>query len=166
MVPSPGTLRRCKPLSDAYEALWSPSCDSMWSLTLARAGRASGAEKFSSPARKPFFDSIGPERTFAQRPSCKCERHNSLDSAAGAGTYRTVVNRRRTHFFSDHRTLRTWHRETRFTGLISHQGRSNQIGKLSNISRRKCRHSSRECRRIATVPAGAAGRHISPARTG
>jgi hypothetical protein len=31
----------------------------MWSLTLARAGRASGAEKFSSPARKTFFDSIG-----------------------------------------------------------------------------------------------------------
>jgi len=35
----------------------------MWSLTLARVGRAGGAEKFSSPARKTFFDSIGQAET-------------------------------------------------------------------------------------------------------
>src|SRR5262245_748394 len=45
-----------------YEALWSPSYDPMWSLTLARLGRAGGAEKYSSPAGKPFFDIIDPFR--------------------------------------------------------------------------------------------------------
>jgi hypothetical protein len=49
----------CKPLSDAHEALWSPSCDSTWSLTAARAASTGGAEKFSSPAGKTFFDTIG-----------------------------------------------------------------------------------------------------------
>jgi hypothetical protein len=43
-----------------YEALWSPSCDSMWVPTLARAGRAGGAKKLTPAARKYFFDSIGP----------------------------------------------------------------------------------------------------------
>jgi len=32
----------------------------MWSLALARVGRTSGAEKFSSPTTKCFFDSIDP----------------------------------------------------------------------------------------------------------
>src|SRR5262245_10761043 len=45
-----------------YEAPWSPSYDPMWSLTLARLGRAGGAEKYSSPAGKPFFDTIDPFR--------------------------------------------------------------------------------------------------------
>jgi len=35
----------------------------MWSLTLPRIGRTSGAEKFRSSVRKDFFDSIDPERT-------------------------------------------------------------------------------------------------------
>src|SRR6266852_6406667 len=35
----------------------------MWSLTLPRAGRASGAEKFRSSARKDFFNSIDPTQT-------------------------------------------------------------------------------------------------------
>src|SRR5262249_3999094 len=48
--------------SDAYEALWSPACDSTWSLTSARAGCTSGAEKFSSPARKTFSTVSGPDR--------------------------------------------------------------------------------------------------------
>src|SRR5882672_1028290 len=34
-----------------------------WSVTLARAGRTSGVEKSSSPARKYFFDSIGHYRS-------------------------------------------------------------------------------------------------------
>jgi hypothetical protein len=46
-----------------YEALWSLSCDSIWSLTLARVGRASGAEKLSQLAKKYFFDSIDPQET-------------------------------------------------------------------------------------------------------
>jgi hypothetical protein len=46
--------------SDAYEALWSPSCDSTSSpLTSVRAACTGGAEKFGSPAIKTFFDSIG-----------------------------------------------------------------------------------------------------------
>jgi hypothetical protein len=52
--------RFCKPLSHAYEALWSPSCDSTWSLTSARASCTGGAEKVGLPARKTFFDSIDP----------------------------------------------------------------------------------------------------------
>jgi hypothetical protein len=60
--------RFCKCLSDAYEALWSPSFESTWSFTSARAACTGGAEKFGSPARKTFFDSIGQVRTF--RPSC------------------------------------------------------------------------------------------------
>jgi len=43
-----------------YEALWSPSYDPMWSPPHWRVGRTSGAEKFSSPTAKCFFDSIGP----------------------------------------------------------------------------------------------------------
>jgi hypothetical protein len=38
--------RFCERLSDAYEALWSPSCDSTCSLTSARAACTGGAEKF------------------------------------------------------------------------------------------------------------------------
>jgi hypothetical protein len=54
--------RFCKRLSDMYEAAWSPSCDSTFGppLTSARAARTAGAEKFGSPARKTFFDSIDP----------------------------------------------------------------------------------------------------------
>ena len=37
-------------------------CDSMWSLTLPRVGRTSGAKTFRSLARKDFFDSIGEYR--------------------------------------------------------------------------------------------------------
>src|SRR5215472_11484241 len=58
--------RFCKPLSDEHEALWSPSCDSTWSLTSARAACTGGAEKFGSPARKTFFDSIGQERRYGR----------------------------------------------------------------------------------------------------
>jgi hypothetical protein len=36
----------------------------MWSLTLQRVGRTSGAKKFRSSARKDFFDSIDPKATF------------------------------------------------------------------------------------------------------
>jgi hypothetical protein len=50
-----------------YEALWSLSYDSMWSLTLARVGRASGAGKLSPPAGKYFFDSIGPHEKVPSR---------------------------------------------------------------------------------------------------
>jgi hypothetical protein len=53
----------CKPLSDVCEALWSPSCDSTWSLTSARGACTGGVEKFGSPARKTFFDSIGQVQT-------------------------------------------------------------------------------------------------------
>ncbi len=53
------------PLSREYEALWSPSCDSTWSLTSARAACTGGAEKCGSPARKTFFDNI-----VHLRPSC------------------------------------------------------------------------------------------------
>jgi hypothetical protein len=59
--------RFCKALSHAYEALWSPSCDSTWSLTSARAPCTGGAEKFGSPARKTFFDSIGHVLSSRQR---------------------------------------------------------------------------------------------------
>jgi hypothetical protein len=75
--------RFCKPLSRAYEALWSPSCDSTWSLTSARAACTGGAEKFGSPARKTFFDSMAPNRPLGQALSCNgrsCigndDRHN------------------------------------------------------------------------------------------
>src|SRR6202521_2008583 len=64
-----------------YEALWSPSCDSMWSLTLARAGRASGAEKFSSPARKPFFRQ---HRSVRDEPTCPRRRQLSSKAAIAA----------------------------------------------------------------------------------
>src|SRR5262249_34126701 len=57
----------CKPQQDTYEALWSISCDTMWPPTSARVRRAGGVEKFSSPVRKPFFDSIGQIRTHAVR---------------------------------------------------------------------------------------------------
>jgi hypothetical protein len=56
-------LRCCKPQRDTYEALWSISCDTMWPPTSARVRRAGGVEKFSSPVRKTFFDSIGPTPT-------------------------------------------------------------------------------------------------------
>src|SRR5258708_19526645 len=42
-----------------YEGLRSLLCDSMWSLTLPRVGRTSGAKKFGSSGRKDFFDRIG-----------------------------------------------------------------------------------------------------------
>src|SRR6202048_1249239 len=42
-----------------YEGLRSLLCDSIWSLTLPRVGRTSGAKKFRSSARRDFFDSIG-----------------------------------------------------------------------------------------------------------
>jgi hypothetical protein len=42
-----------------YEALWSLSCDSMRSLTWARVGRASGAEKLSARPRTSESDLIG-----------------------------------------------------------------------------------------------------------
>jgi hypothetical protein len=48
-----------------YEALWSLSCGSMWSLTSACVERAGGAEKFRPPAKKYFFDSIDPQQTSA-----------------------------------------------------------------------------------------------------
>ena len=54
-------LRCCKPQQHTYEAPWSISCDSMWSLTFARLRRAGGAENFSSPARKTFFRQHRPE---------------------------------------------------------------------------------------------------------
>src|ERR1700676_3461468 len=38
----------------------------MWSLTLPRARRASGAEKFRSSTRKDFFNSIGHQRTLGR----------------------------------------------------------------------------------------------------
>jgi hypothetical protein len=44
--------------SVARVPLWSPSCDSTWSLTSERAACTGGAEKCGSPARKTFFDSI------------------------------------------------------------------------------------------------------------
>src|SRR5262249_4677163 len=53
----------CKPQQDTYGALWSISCDTMWPPTSARVRRAGGVEKFSSPVRKTFFDSIDAERT-------------------------------------------------------------------------------------------------------
>jgi hypothetical protein len=37
----------------------------MWSLTLPRMGRTSGAEKLRSSARNDFFDSIDPTATLA-----------------------------------------------------------------------------------------------------
>jgi hypothetical protein len=51
-----------------YEGLRSLLCDSMWSLTLQRVGRTSGAKKFRSSARKDFFDSIGQTRHFDRAP--------------------------------------------------------------------------------------------------
>ena len=59
----------CKPQQDTYEALWSISCDAMWPLTLARVRRVRDAAKFSSPARKTFFDSIDPSRKSSVRRS-------------------------------------------------------------------------------------------------
>jgi hypothetical protein len=41
-------------------------CDSTWSLTSARVACTGGAEKFVSPARKTFFDSIGQTETIQQ----------------------------------------------------------------------------------------------------
>jgi hypothetical protein len=90
--------RRCLPAAAsasvcrAYEALWSPSCDSTWSLT-------SAAEKFSSPARKTFFDSIGHLETYAAQQKTTAirkfagilrEYHTSqvTGDAVGGQTYR------------------------------------------------------------------------------
>ena len=70
--------RFCKRLSDTYEALWSPSCDSTWSLTSARAACTGGAEKFGSPARKTFFDSIG-----QNEPCHSLRRHGRSTSISG-----------------------------------------------------------------------------------
>jgi hypothetical protein len=47
------------------------SCDSTWSLTSARAACTGGAEKFGSPARKTFFDSIDPYATSTVRRSAR-----------------------------------------------------------------------------------------------
>jgi hypothetical protein len=55
--------RFCKPRQDMYEALQPLSCESMWSLSSPRVGRAGGPEKFGLPAEKYFFDNIGPSAT-------------------------------------------------------------------------------------------------------
>jgi hypothetical protein len=42
----------------------------MWSLTLSRVGRTSGAEKFGPAAKKYFFDTIDPTETSAVQHFC------------------------------------------------------------------------------------------------
>jgi hypothetical protein len=59
--------RFCKSLSHAYEALWSPSCDSTWSLTSARAARTAVLKKLVHLPGKPFSTAsaktgIGPHK--------------------------------------------------------------------------------------------------------
>jgi len=70
----------------------------MWSLALARVGRTGGAEKFSSPTTKYFFDSIGHFR------SLQCTAANgqyAFDSGKnghfGSGRQRTANSFRDRH---------------------------------------------------------------------
>src|SRR5262249_4175287 len=76
----------CKPQQDTYEALWSISCDTMWPPTSARVRRAGGVEKFSSPVRKTFFDSIGHSRRFRDCPRGVRSTPNSGRIAASRQT--------------------------------------------------------------------------------
>src|ERR1700737_4585510 len=51
-----------------YEVLRSLLCDSIWSLTLPRVGRTSGAQKFCSSARRDFFRQHRHECEVPRRP--------------------------------------------------------------------------------------------------
>src|SRR3984893_11247856 len=51
-----------------YEGLRSLLCDSIWSLTLPRVGRTSGAKKFRSSARRDFFRQHRHECEVPRRP--------------------------------------------------------------------------------------------------
>ena len=88
--------RFCKRLSDAYEALWSPSCDSTWSLTSASAGCTSGAEKLFLPARKTFFDSIDPKQPSAHKGPQMLDERARLRGTPAMGRHEGVDRQRRT----------------------------------------------------------------------
>jgi len=57
-----------------YEGLRSLLCDSMWSLTLPRVGRTSGAKTFRSLARKDFFRQHRPKGDIGVRKSVRQRR--------------------------------------------------------------------------------------------